>query len=334
MRYEDAGVSVERGKEVVNFLKGLFGNKDIGPFASSLKLDDILKEYSSPSFIFSCDGVGTKILLHKKYHTMRYAAQDLVAMNANDIATVGAKPVVFFDYIGINKVLLSSDIKDFFAGLKYTLSSIGCKLGGGETAEMPDIYLDGTLDLAGFVVGVVDKGKQIGPQRVEIGDILVALSSSGIHSNGFSLVRKLLDNRLDPMQRLKSGENLIDVLLKPTRLYVNQTLHLSGNPYVHAAVHVTGGGFVENPPRAIPEGMEIVIDRQWEIPEIFGVIRKEAKMDEMEMMKTFNMGVGFIYLVAPEGVSKILKCLEDIGEKPFIIGEVKKAEGDHRIRFR
>ncbi len=334
MRYEDVGVSIERGNELVKFLRKMFGSRNIGPFASLFPIKDVVKEYPSPLLVFSSDGVGTKALLHKRYHTMRYAAQDLVAMNVNDIVTVGAKPLVFLDYVGISRVDLTYDLKEFFVGLEETLSSIGCVLGGGETAEMPDIYNNGKFDLVGFVLGLVDKGKKLGPERVKEGDVLIALPSSGVHSNGFSLVRKLLDNGLDPMLKLKNGKDLIEVLLKPTRLYVRQTLHLLQTQYVHAAVHVTGGGLVENPPRVIPEGMEIVIDRQWEIPEVFDIIKDAAEMNEMEMMKTFNMGIGFIYVVASEGVSSVLRCLEELGEEPFIIGEVKRAEGDHRIRFR
>jgi phosphoribosylaminoimidazole synthetase len=314
LRYKDAGVDISRAEKLKRKLRDLFG-ETIGPYAGVFPFNGRL-------FAASTDGIGTKLQLLLRYGKMREAAQDLVAMNVNDIFCLGARPLFFLDYVGCHRIQPEL-LQPFFESLKALLSSLHLKLLGGETAEMPSLYPPGTLDLVGFVVGVVDTpdGLPWGPERVKAGDLAIALPSSGPHSNGYSLINKLLREGL-----LKEDRSLMDSLLQPTKIY-----SFAFQEGIHACAHITGGGLSKNLPRIIPEGLRL--DFQiGSVPEVFEKIREAGKIPFEEMLQTFNMGTGFVLLVDREKVEEILHLLASY--QPRLAGEVSRDEKDSRLRIR
>ncbi|MCR4433998.1 MAG: phosphoribosylformylglycinamidine cyclo-ligase [Caldiserica bacterium] len=315
MRYKDAGVDISRAEKLKEKLRDLFGER-IGPFAGTFSWEGKL-------FVVSTDGIGTKLQLLAKYGRMKEAAQDLVAMNVNDIFCLGAKPLFFLDYVGCHRIE-TEFLQPFFQSLKALLDSLHCVLLGGETAEMPSVYPQGSLDLVGFVVGIVDTpdGLPLGPEKVKAGDLAIALPSSGPHSNGYSLINKLLAKGLldekDPA--------LMRSLLQPTKIYSFQF-----REGIHACAHITGGGLSKNLPRMVPQGLRL--DFQiGDVPQVFEKIQKAGKIPSMEMLQTFNMGTGFVLLVDRERAGEILKSLE--GFCPRLAGKVIEDEKDRRLRIR
>jgi len=317
--YKKAGVDVEAGYEVIQRIKphvertkrsGMLDK--LGGFAGLFDLSAL--NVKEPVLVSGTDGVGTKLKLAFELDRHDTIGIDAVAMCVNDIITQGAEPLFFLDYIATNKVI-PSQIEKIVKGISDGCIQAGCALIGGETAEMPDLYHEGEYDVAGFAVGVVEKQKIITGQNICDGDILIGLPSSGVHSNGFSLIRKIVKNaNLDLNKVYFGNQTLGDLLLCPTKIY---SLNYDG---VKGMSHITGGGFIENIPRMMPEGLAPSIKKgEWEVPEIFRFLQKHGDLAEAEMYNIFNMGIGMVLAVAPKDVSKFADA--------HIIGEVCKEEG-------
>ncbi|MCR2056877.1 phosphoribosylformylglycinamidine cyclo-ligase [Campylobacter helveticus] len=321
--YEDAGVSIDNGNAFVEAIKPLVKetfNKNviggIGSFAGAFRLPS---GYEKPVILGATDGVGTKLRLAidaKRYDTI---GQDLVAMCVNDLICNFATPLFFLDYYATAKLEVEV-AKAVVEGIAKGCKKANCALIGGETAEMPGMYAKDDFDLAGFAVGIAEEEELDRSSYVKNGDLLLALPSSGLHSNGYSLARKVLFESLKMKFDDKiEGRNLIDILLEPTRIYVKDFLNLK--PYINALAHITGGGLVENLPRVLPRGMGAVIRKHHlKTPEIF--YRIGEKVEESEMYRSFNMGVGLVLVVSPQNASKVLESSD-----AFIIGEIVINEG-------
>ncbi len=335
LTYKAAGVDVEAGYEAVKLMKehtkrtmipGVLG--DLGSFGGFF---EIAKEkYKNPILVSGTDGVGTKLqiaFMTGKHDTIGI---DCVAMCVNDVACHGAKPLFFLDYIGTGR-LEPKAAADIVKGICDGCVEAGCALIGGETAEMPGFYKEGEYDLAGFAVGIVDKDEVINGSKVSEGDTLIGIASSGIHSNGYSLVRKLFFevNDYDINSRFDELEGTLgEELLKPTKIYVKTVQALTEKHQINGIAHITGGGFVENIPRTIPSGLKAVINHgSWEIPPVFTLMQRLGNIEEKEMFNTFNMGIGMVLAVNSSEAESILGTLEDMGEKAYIIGSVVKGEG-------
>ncbi len=292
--------------------------------------------YERPVLVGCADGVGTKVLLAIAMKRLSSIGIDLVAMNVNDLITCGAEPLFFLDYLAVNR-LDPQTLGEVIEGIAGGCREAGCALLGGETAEMPDLYRRGEFDLAGFAVGVVEYGRVIDGARITPGDLLIGLPSSGVHSNGYSLVRRLiargrckLDASLDEL-----GETVGDALLRPTRIYVRAVQAvLRAYPVkciVTGMAHITGGGLRENLARILPRGCDAVLMKSaWEPPPVFEFLRRLGTT-RGEMLKVFNMGVGYVFFVRPTYASGVMRVLRRAGEQPFEVGRVKRGKG--RVRF-
>lgn len=329
LTYRVAGVDIQAGDEAVRRIAGLAASTHrpevlgaIGAFAAFCQVP---AGYSEPVLVSSSDGVGTKLkmaILADRHDTVGI---DLVAMGVNDLLVHGAEPLFFLDYLAVHRVD-PAHVEAVVAGVAEGCRRAGCALVGGETAEMGDLYAPGDYDLAGFAVGVVEKSRLITGAAVEAGDRVLGLASSGLHSNGYTLARKALLERMG----LKVsgfipgvGRPLADELLEPTRIYVKPVLELLKHAPVHAMAHVTGGGITENLPRVLPEGRQAVIDpKAWPVPPIFGAIQQAAGVDDAEMRRTFNMGVGFLVVVASADAARARDLLEKAGERVYEVGEI------------
>lgn len=335
LTYKASGVDVEAGYEAVKLMKehtkrtmipGVLG--ELGSFGGFF---EIAKDsYKNPILVSGTDGVGTKLqiaFMTGKHDTIGI---DCVAMCVNDVACHGAKPLFFLDYIGTGK-LEPKVAADIVKGVCDGCVEAGCALIGGETAEMPGFYKDGEYDLAGFAVGIVDKDNVINGSGVKAGDTLIGIASSGIHSNGFSLVRKLFFgvNNFDINTRFDDLKcTLGEELLKPTKIYVKTVQALITKHQINGIAHITGGGFIENIPRTIPTGLKaVVVHGSWDIHPIFKLMQKLGNIEEKEMFNTFNMGIGLVLAVDNEAAEGILQTLNKLGEKAYIIGSVAKGEG-------
>lgn len=335
LTYRAAGVDVEAGYETVRLIKqhtkrtmipGVLG--ELGSFGGFFELAK--ENYKNPILVSGTDGVGTKLqiaFMTGKHDTIGI---DCVAMCVNDIACHGAKPLFFLDYIGTGR-LEPKVAADIVKGVCDGCVEAGCALIGGETAEMPGFYEDGEYDLAGFSVGIVDKENVINGSKVSEGDILIGIASSGIHSNGYSLVRKLFFgiNKFDINTRFDELEcTLGEELLKPTKIYVKTVQALIDKYQINGIAHITGGGFIENIPRTLPSGLMAVIEHgSWDIPPVFKLMQKLGNIEEKEMFNTFNMGIGLVLAVKKENAEEIICTLGNLGEKAYIIGNVSKGEG-------
>lgn len=328
--YEEAGVRLEAGYESVRLIKkhiartnrpGMMGN--IGSFGGMFDLASL--NYKEPVLVSGTDGVGTKLKIAFMMDKHDTIGQDAVAMCVNDVLAQGATPLFFLDYIAVGKND-PAKIEAIVKGVADGCVLSNCALIGGETAEMPDMYSDDEYDIAGFTVGAVEKSRLIDGSRVKTGDLIVGLASSGVHSNGFSLVRKIVlkDNKMDLAKQYDElPDTLGNVLLTPTRIYVQSVLKVLENVEVHAISHITGGGFDENIPRALQEGQGIFIEEgSWDMPAIFPFLEKHGKVEHREMFNIFNMGIGMVLLVAPEDKNQVLDLLDTLGEKAFVIGKV------------
>jgi len=335
LTYKASGVDVEAGYETVRLIKqhtkrtmipGVLG--ELGSFGGFFELAKYgCKE---PVLVSGTDGVGTKLqiaFMTGKHDTIGI---DCVAMCVNDVACHGAKPLFFLDYIGTGK-LQPEVAADVVKGICDGCVEAGCALIGGETAEMPGFYKEGEYDLAGFTVGIVDKSAVINGSSVKEGDALIGIASSGIHSNGYSLVRKIFfeANQYDINTSFDELDcSLGEELLKPTRIYVKTIQALMEKHKLRGIAHITGGGFIENIPRTIPAGLKAEIRLgSWEIPPVFKLMQRLGNIEEKEMLNTFNMGVGLVLAVDPAEAKSILETLERLGEKAYIIGSVVKGEG-------
>ena len=330
--YKAAGVDVEAGYKSVSLMKehvkktftdGVLSN--IGGFGG---LFQIGTDYKEPVLVSGTDGVGTKLrvaFLMDKHDTV---GQDCVAMCVNDIACSGAKPLFFLDYLAVGKNV-PEKIADIVSGVANGCIKAGAALIGGETAEMPGFYEIDEYDMAGFAVGIVDKDKIIDGSKTETGDVLVGIASSGIHSNGYSLVRKVFNLDAENAKEILSetlpelGIPLGEELLKPTKIYVRPLLGAIEKFDIHAVSHITGGGFFENIPRMLPEGMSAKINKgTWDIPAIFPLMQEKAALSERDMYNTFNMGIGLVIAVPAQDAKDVVNYFNEVGEKAYIIGEV------------
>ena len=332
--YKNAGVDITAGYKAVELMKQHIArtmlntkSSDIGGFGGLFELD--LTGYKNPILVSGTDGVGTKLKMAFLMDKHDSVGIDCVAMCVNDVICCGAKPLFFLDYIACGKNV-PEKIADIVKGVCDGCVQSGSALIGGETAEMPGFYPIDEYDLAGFSVGIVDKANVIDKTTMKEGDVMIALPSSGVHSNGFSLVRKVFDvekaELKTPMAEL-NGKSLGETLLTPTKIYVKPMLALFEQVKVKGVSHITGGGFYENMPRSIPKGLGVKIKKEdVKILPIFKLIQKTGNIDERDMFNTFNMGVGMSVVVAKEDVNKALEILKNNGEDAYVIGEIIKSE--------
>lgn len=326
--YKGAGVDTKEGEKAVNLMKDhvkkTFDKNvltGLGGFAGLYNLD--LTGIEDPVLVSGTDGVGTKLKLAFILGRHDTIGQDCVAMCVNDILCQGAKPLFFLDYIATGKVK-AEKVADIVKGVADGCQEAGCALIGGETAEMPGFYSDGEYDIAGFAVGIASREKLITGQKVSEGDVLIGLASSGIHSNGYSLVRKLFEEEL---KNPKEHMDLCDMLIEPTKIYVKTLENVIDKIDVHGIVHITGGGFYENVPRILPEGLAASLDKNsWPKPEIFEIMGR--RVEEKEMFSTFNMGIGMILVLSPDDVDVTMKSLQG---QSYLIGKIIKQEGQERV---
>ncbi|MBQ9614852.1 MAG: phosphoribosylformylglycinamidine cyclo-ligase [Selenomonadaceae bacterium] len=341
LTYRDAGVDIDAGNESVRLIKDCVKATyrpevlgDLGGFGGLFALS---AKYREPVLVSGTDGVGTKLRLAFLLDRHDTIGQDAVAMCVNDILVQGAEPLFFLDYLAVGK-LDPKQVADVVKGVAQACKESGCALIGGETAEMAGFYPVGEYDIAGFAVGVVEKSKVITSARVKEGDVLLALPSSGVHSNGYSLVRKIVFEKqgMKGDEYIESlGKTIGEELLTPTRLYPKACLPIiqKFDEALHGMVHITGGGFYENIPRALPDGLAAEIDGgAWEMPEIFRLLQEWGNVDWHEMYRTFNMGIGMVLIAAKEQAGAIQKFLEDAGEVCYEIGKVTKGSHDVTIK--
>ncbi|RKD23656.1 phosphoribosylformylglycinamidine cyclo-ligase [Caminicella sporogenes DSM 14501] len=332
LTYSESGVDIAEGARAVQLMKGYVKKTftenvlcDLGGFGGLFSLDT--DKYKAPVLVSGTDGVGTKLKIAFMMDKHDTVGIDLVAMCVNDILCQGAKPLFFLDYVATGK-LNAEKVADIVKGISDGCIQAGCALIGGETAEMPGFYAEGEYDMAGFAVGVVDREKIIDGSKIKDGDVIIGLPSTGIHSNGYSLVRKLFFEKLkynvdDYIDELDG--RLGEVLLRPTKIYVKPVEKVLEKFEVHGMCHITGGGFYENIPRVIPEGFGVKIGlRSWEVPSIFKLIQSLGDIDIDEMFKTFNMGIGFILIVDENDSEDVIKLIESTGERAYKIGRVLK----------
>ncbi len=336
--YKQAGVDVTAGYKSVELMKEAVKStynknviSDLGGFGGLFALNE--KEIKEPILVSGTDGVGTKLklaFLMDKHDTI---GQDCVAMCVNDIICCGAKPLFFLDYMALGKNIpevVATIVKGVTDGCKMA----GCSLVGGETAEMPGFYNQGEYDLAGFSVGIVDKEKILNNQTIEVGDKVIGIASSGVHSNGFSLVRKIFNINEETVKEYKEelGMTLGEALLTPTKIYVKAILELLQNVEVKGISHITGGGFYENMPRMLREGVSIEIKKDsYPVPPIFKLIQETGNIEERDMYNTFNMGIGMAVIVKKEDVQKSIEILEKQGEKAYEIGEIVEMKQEGQV---
>lgn len=332
--YKDAGVDVQRGYDAVSLMKkhvqktmnkNVLG--DLGSFGGFYALDK--EDCDEPVLVAGTDGVGTKLryaMLMDKHDTIGI---DAVAMCVNDIVCQGAKPLFFLDYIATGRIN-PEKIADIVGGVSAGCVESNCALIGGETAEMPGFYGEEEYDIAGFAVGIVQKSRVINGSAIKAGDALIGLASSGIHSNGFSLVRRLFGENPSDLTRYSAElkKSVGEEVLTPTRIYVKTILELVKKYQIKGIAHITGGGFIENIPRMLPEGLKVRINTgSYEILPVFNVLAQLSGLDEAQLYNTFNMGVGMVLAVDSAQADSIVKSAYELGEKAYIIGEVAQGEG-------
>jgi phosphoribosylformylglycinamidine cyclo-ligase len=325
MTYAAAGVDIETGDLKVEDMKPMAQStyrpgvlEGIGGFASLFALNDMGEKLDDPVLVSGTDGVGTKLLVAIMAGRYRGLGQDLVGMCVNDVLTCGAKPIFFLDYFATS-ALSQSPLLEVVSGIALACKSIGCALVGGETAELPGLYSRHHFDLAGFCVGVVNRPQIIDGLKVKPGDAIIGLASSGLHSNGYALARRVVFDKMG-----LSIDAVADALLEPTRLYVNPVLGLLKDRVpILAMAHITGGGLVGNVPRTLPAGLTARIDWQsFERPAIFKLLQENGPIDEEEMRRVFNLGIGFTLVVPKEESHSVVRILTAMGESAMIIGEV------------
>jgi phosphoribosylformylglycinamidine cyclo-ligase len=340
--YKDAGVDIEKGDSFVQAIKPMVESTfrpdvvtGLGGFAGCVSLS--LERYKKPILVSSTDGVGTKLKIAFMMDRHDTIGIDLVAMCVNDIVVTGARPLFLLDYLATSQ-LDPARGKAVVEGIVKGCMEAECSLIGGETAEMPGFYKKGEYDLAGFAVGIVENAELIDGTRVTVGDKVIGIASSGLHSNGFSLVRKVLlgHHKMNLKKQVEEiGEVLGEELLRPTRIYVKTALNLVRDFSIGGIAHITGGGITENLPRVIPKGCRANIRRgTWDVPLIFPFLKERGKISEEEMFRTFNNGIGMILIVKPRDLEDVLGRLRSLGEKAFAIGEIERANKDQpRVVF-
>lgn len=337
--YLDAGVDVESGNQLIQKIKhrvertytpGVLGS--LGGFSGLFSLTN--HPMKEPVLVSSTDGVGTKIRFAVLMNEHHQIGQDCVAMSVNDVVAQGAKPLFFLDYIAVGK-LNHNHVESLISGISDACEDCGCALIGGETSEMSSFYGDGNYDVAGFAVGIVDKEQCITGETIEVGDIVLGLPSSGLHSNGFSLVRHIiLERKQLPLDTYidELGRTIGEEVLEPTKLYVKQILPLVEAGYVKGMAHITGGSFYDNIPRILPRGMAVTINSNaWPVLPIFKLLQRWGNVEPKEMYHTFNMGIGMVLVVKPEVVESIVALLHEQGEVVYSIGIVTEGDGEVTI---
>ena len=342
--YADAGVDVDEGARAVEAIKGAVKATSrpeviggLGGFGSCFSMKSF-KDMEDPVLVSGTDGVGTKLAIAQLLDRHDTVGEDLVAMCVDDVVPVGAEPLFFLDYVAIGK-LRAEHVAEVVGGIARGCEKSGCALVGGEMAEHPGVMAPDDYDLAGFVVGVVDRPKMIGPDKVRPGDVIVGLPSSGIHSNGYSLVRKVaiegksVAELNEPLEEL-GGESIADAVLRPTTIYAGGLVAaLKAGAPIHAMAHITGGGITENLNRALPANVDAVVDRggadgpAWDVPPIIDYCVRAANLSPDEAYKTFNMGVGMSVICAPDDLDEACEKLSDQGFAPFVMGECVEGEG-------
>ncbi len=329
--YESAGVSIAAGNALVKAIGPLAkatarpgADAELGGFGGFFDLK--AAGYKDPLLVAANDGVGTKVKLAIDYDRHDRIGIDLVAMCVNDLIVQGAEPLLFLDYFATGK-LDNGVAERVVAGIADGCKLAGCALIGGETAEMPGMYAAGDYDLAGFCVGAVERGEQLTGSKIASGDVLLGLASSGVHSNGYSLVRRLAEDkgwRLDRPALFDADRLLIDYLIEPTRIYVKSLLPVIREGKIHALAHITGGGLLENVPRVLPEGLHARIDAgSWEQPRLMSFLQAQGNIEPEEMARTFNCGIGMVLAVAAEDAAAVKADLEAAGETVFVIGAIE-----------
>lgn len=342
LTYKDSGVDITAGDDLVQKIKPLAKKtlrdgviNGIGGFGA---LFEISKKYQEPVLVSGTDGVGTKLKLAFALNKHDTVGQDLVAMSVNDILVQGAESLFFLDYFACGKLNVNV-AADVVAGIAKGCELAGCALIGGETAEMPDMYPDGEYDLAGFAVGVVEKSKIINGKNIKNGDVILGLASSGVHSNGYSLVRKIVEISgvdLKSAEKFDGEKTLAQAILEPTKIYVKPVLAaINADVKIKGIAHITGGGLSENIPRILPENVIAELQyKNWVRPKIFDWLQQNGNIADAEMARTFNCGIGLVLVVAPEDVAKLTQILQDHGEKVFQIGEIKARQNDeHQVKI-
>ena len=339
LTYRDAGVDIDAGNAVVERIKPLVRRTmrpevlgGVGLFGG---LFDLSGRYREPVLVSGTDGVGTKLILAKQLNRHDSIGQDLVAMCVNDVLVQGAEPLFFLDYFATGKLDVDTTV-NVVGGIARGCEIAGCALIGGETAEMPDMYPPGEYDLAGFTVGAVEKSKLIDSSRLRAGDVLIGIASSGPHSNGYSLVRRILERAGSPLDLDLGGVTLADALMAPTRIYVKPVLELLARHDIHAMAHVTGGALVEKIIRVVPQGLGLDIDTaSWPLPAVFDWLQREGNVAREEMWRTFNCGIGYVLMVAPADAAAIGADLDRMGLAHWQIGQVVPAPGEgERLHIR
>lgn len=331
LTYADAGVSIAAGNALVKAIGPLArstarpgADAELGGFGGLFDLK--AAGYSDPLLVAANDGVGTKLKLAIELGRHQGVGIDLVAMCANDLVVQGAEPLFFLDYFATG--VLDPEVAEAVVGsIVEGCRTAGCALIGGETAEMPGMYAPGDYDLAGFCVGAVERGQLLDGSRVEAGDAIIGIDSSGVHSNGFSLVRRIIAERewdLAAEAPFLPGVSLGDALLEPTKIYVKRLLPLVRRGAIHALAHITGGGLLENVPRVLPPGLRAQIDAgSWQFPPLFGLLQDGGSVAPEEMARTFNCGIGMVAIVASADADSVMACLAETGENSRVIGTVE-----------
>jgi phosphoribosylformylglycinamidine cyclo-ligase len=332
LSYKDAGVDIDAGNALVDRIKGVAKRTQrpevMGGLGGFGALCELPKKYKEPVLVSGTDGVGTKLRLAIDLNRHRGVGIDLVAMCVNDLIVQGAEPLFFLDYFATGKLNVDT-AAEVVSGIGDGCEMAGAALIGGETAEMPGMYEGSDYDLAGFCVGVAEKSKLIDGTKVASGDTLIALGSSGPHSNGYSLVRKILEvSGADPQQAFTNG-TLADALLQPTRIYVKPVLALMEQFELHAISHITGGGFWENIPRVLPTECKAVINNSsWQWPEVFNWLQQQGNVTTHEMYRTFNCGVGLVIALSADVADEAVETLKAAGENAWVIGQIAARNGD------
>ena len=332
LSYRDAGVDIDAGDDLVDRIKPLAKKTmregvlaGIGGFGA---LFEVPKRYQEPVLVAGTDGVGTKLRLAFEWNRHDTIGQDLVAMSVNDILVQGAEPLFFLDYFACGKLSVDT-ATTVVAGIAHGCELSGCALIGGETAEMPGMYPPGEYDLAGFAVGAVEKSKIITGARIVPGDTILAIGSSGAHSNGYSLVRKIIERAGAKPSDDLGGRPLGDVVMAPTEIYVKPLLKLISEIDVKGMAHITGGGLVDNVPRVLPENTQAVLHRDsWQMPELFRWLQMKGGVADAEMVRVFNCGIGMVVIVSPDQADAAIKSLTAQGLKAWTVGEVVERPKD------
>jgi len=338
LNYKSAGVDIEAGNALVERIKPIAAKTrnagvmaGLGGFGSLFELP--LDRYKQPVLVSGTDGVGTKLKLALDLNIHNSVGIDLVAMCVNDIIVQGAEPLFFLDYFATGKLEVDT-AASVIEGIGKGCEQSGAALVGGETAEMPGMYADGDYDLAGFCVGIVEKDRIIDGSQVKAGDKLIALASSGPHSNGYSLIRKIVARSGLGWSDNVNGKPLGETLLTPTRIYVKPLLELLKTVPVHAMAHITGGGITENLPRVLPDGLNASVQLSaWQLPEIFAWLQEQGNVELADMLVTFNCGIGMIVCVAAEDEAATLEILAQQGETAFSIGDIVLGDGKPHVIY-